>query len=91
MNRKPIRWFTRPPWKPPAHIVVFDEVPGVASRDDDTELKILVAEAQLDSHNADLVIYNNCFTFAACKKKQPGIPTQKQREAAARSSSSSTT
>ena len=58
-NRKPIRWFTRPPWKPPADIVVFDEVPGVASRDDDMELKRLAAEAQLDSHNADLVIYTD--------------------------------
>ena len=45
-NRKPIRWFTRPPWKHPANIVVFDEVPEVASRDDDTELKRFAAEAQ---------------------------------------------
>ena len=38
---------------------MFDAVPGIEGRDDELEAKKAAAEHQLDSHNADYVLYTD--------------------------------
>ena len=72
-NRKPTRWFVRPPWKEPADIEVYDAVPGIEGRDDELEVKKAAAERQLDSHNADYVLYTDGSAEAGFRDGGSGV------------------
>ena len=58
-NRQQISFFGSDPWDDPPRINVHTDVPGVEGRNDDPILKQELTFKQINSFNADLVIYTD--------------------------------
>ena len=72
-TRQPISFFGSDPWDDPPYVNVHTEVPGVEGRNDNPVLKQELTIKQINSFNADLVIYTDGSASAGTRKGGAGV------------------
>jgi len=72
-TRQPISFFGSDPWDDPPRINVHTEVPGVEGRNDNPVLKQELTIKQINSFNADFVIYTDGSASAGTREGGAGV------------------